>query len=412
MKTGIRIILAVLTVVNFAFAQKIDQERMDRDIEIAENALSTIIKQQFDRRNMWLDVKANYTPGFGVTMRLPNDNSSWIYEYNVKGRGGATIIAPPAGGSYSSPVVVYSSGGSDDSNSNNNSYGNGYSKSNGDKLMEKDKDKGKDKNLESRDSARTAFYTAMIKASKDFIADYGDLLSQLTPEEKILITNRGEGGRFYYDYNKNSKRLLVTIEGTKGDIIAFKQGKITRDQMMSKIKVVNTETTNEIETDLELFSSIMSRLYRSDLSKTFYTDENIYYERLKDFGVIYYMSAYSGYEMDRTVTDKDNGRLWRLPTQRLEGLTQEQRDKKVTELYPQFEKELKDNIVEYAQTVKSLKDEEMFVFNIQITKCVGCNIPSSLELSLKNSMVRKLAAGQATKAEVVAAINVKKGPNQ
>lgn len=377
--------------VGSAFAQaKIDNERMDRDLEIAENALATIIKQQFEKRQMWLEVKATYMPGYGVTMRLPNDNSNWIYEYNVKGRA---VVAPtPAGvGSSGSPVIVYSSGSDDD-----------------------DGRKGKDTKRElSRDSARTVFYTKMIQASKDFIADYGDLLSQLQPEDKILITNRGDGGRYYYDWNnKSQKRRLVTIEGTKADIASFRQGKITREQMLSKIKVVNTETSNEVETDLELLSSIMGRLYRSDLSKTFYTDENIYYERMKDFGVIYYMSAYSSSEQNRTPGDRNAGKVWTMPTQRLEGLSQEQRDKKVIELYPQFEKDLKDNIVEYAQTVKSLKDEELFVFNVQLTKCTGCNIPASLELSVKNGLIRKVAAGQATKAEVVSQMNVKKGPAQ
>ena len=399
MKNSIRIIVALLIIVSPAFSQsKIDNDRMDRDIEIAENALATIIKQQYDKRQMWLEVKATYMPGYGVTMRLPNDNSSWIYEYGLK-TGARAVIAPPApagvaGGS--TPVIVYSSGSNEDSKE--------Y----------KDKDKGKEKTrtTEARDSARAEFYSKMIKASKDFIADYGDLLSQLQPDEKILITNRGDGGRFYYDYNKNQKRVLVTIEGTKADISAFRQGKMTREQMMSKIKVVNTETTNEIETDLELLSSIIGRLYRSDLSKTFYTDDNIYYERLKDFGVIYYMTAYSSSEQNRSAADRNAGKIWTMPTQRLEGLTQEQRDKKVVELYPQFEKDLKDNIIEYAQTVKSLKDEEMLVFNVQLTKCTGCNIPSSLELSVKNGVIRKLAAGQSSKAEAVSAINVKKGPNQ
>lgn len=395
---NVRFIIILLFTVTSAFSQnKIDTERMDRDIEIAENALATIIKQKYDKRNMWLEVKANYTPGFGVTMRLPNDNSNWIYEYNLKdlkelkdGRG-RTVIAPTPIPSGVPPVVVYSSGDDD---------------------RHDDRDKEKLKRNQSRDSARAVFYGRMIEASMEFIADYGDLLSQLQPNEKILITNRGDGGRFYYDYNRSEKKTLVTIEGTKGDITSFRQGKLTRDQMMQKIKVVNTESSNEIETDLELFSSIMGRLYRSDLSKTFYTDENIYYERLKDFGVMYYMSAYSSSEQSRRGSDKPEGKIWAMPTLRLEGLTQEQRDKKVIELYPMFEKEIKENIVEYAQTIKSLKDEEMIVFNIQLTKCVGCNIPSSLELSLKNGQVRKLVAGQATKADVVAAINVKKGVAQ
>lgn len=399
MKNTIRIIVALLITVSSAFAQgKIDTERMERDIQIAENALATIIKQQFEKKGMWLDVKANYTPGFGVTMRLPNDNSTWIYEYGGKGRA---VLAPPAavgvggggGVAVTPPVVVYSSGDE----------------------YRRDEKKDRVKTDAQRDSARAVYYQAMIKASKDFIADYGDLLSQLQPDEKILITNRGEGGRFYYDYHKSQKRTLVTIEGSKADISAFRQGKITREQMLSKIKVVNTETADEVETDLELLSSILGRLYRSDLAKTFYTDENIYYERMKDFGVIYYMSAYSSseqYRDGRQNSSTTTGKIWTMPTQKLEGLTQEQRDKKVVELYPLFEKEIKDNIVEYAQTVRSLKDDEMFVFNIQLTKCVGCNIPSTLELSLKSSMVKKLAANQVSKSEVVSAINVKKGPNQ
>jgi hypothetical protein len=379
-----------LLTVGSAFSQgKIDQDRMSRDIEIAENALATIIKQQFDKRQMWLEVKGSYMPGYGITMRLPNDNSNWIYEYKLNGRA---VIAPAgsSGGSGNS-VTVYTTDDGED----------------------KDRDKEKAKRELSRDSARTVFYTKMIQASKDFIADYGDLLSQLQPEEKILITNRGEGGR-YYDWNgsKSQKRRLVTIEGTKSDISAFRQGKITREQMMSKIKVVNTETTNEVETDLELLSSILGRLYRSDLSKTYYTDDNIYYERMKDFGVIYYMTAYSSSEQNRSGADRNSGKMWTMPTQKLEGLTQEQRDKKVIELYPAFEKELKENIVEYAQTVKSLKNDELFVFNVQLTKCTGCNIPLTLELSVKNDVIRKVAAGQTSKADAVAQMNVKKGPNQ
>jgi hypothetical protein len=410
-------IVAFFVAITASAQTKVDQERMSRDLAIAENALGTIIKQQFDKRSMWFDIKSAYTSGFGVTMRLPNDNNNlwsvdtYSYGYNVRGGNGTAYIAPPAPNGVGG-VMVYDARGSNNNDNDNNDSDRPLKA----KEPKEDREKLKRKQIALSDSARSAYYNAMIKASKDFLADYGDLISQLPAEEKILITNRGEGGR-YYNYSwgadgKNQKRQLVTIEATKGDISSFRQGKITREQMLAKIKVVNTESTNEVETDLELFSSIIGRLYRSDLSKTFYSDDNIYYERLKEFGVIYYMTAYSGVEQNRTPEDKTEGRLWRMPTQRLEGLTQEQRNKKVIEIYPQFEKELKENIVEYAQTVKSLKDDEMIVFNVQVTKCVGCNIPSTLELTLKNGLVRKLAAGQTSKAEVVNAINVKKGVAQ
>jgi hypothetical protein len=260
-----------------------------------------------------------------------------------------------------------------------------------------------------QDSAKTVYYNRIIKASKDFLADYGDVLSQLAPEEKIMITNRGEGYRYmYWDHNTGS-RTMVTVEATKGDISSFKQGKITRDQMMAKIRVVNTESTNEVNTDLELLSSIMNRLYRSDLAKTYYVDESIYYERMKEFGVIYYMAVVSSVEQD---VAQGQGRRHRMPTQKLQDLDQAQRDKKVTELYPAFEKDIKENIIEYARTLNSLGPDEMVVFNVRLTKCEQCGIPSSIELSVKNSVLKEYSEGKITKDAAAARMNVKKGPAQ
>src|SRR5258706_2217305 len=53
---------------------KIDEERMGRDIEVAENVLSTLIRQQLNKRNFFpFEVEGNYSPGYGVTFRLPMD---------------------------------------------------------------------------------------------------------------------------------------------------------------------------------------------------------------------------------------------------------------------------------------------------------------------------------------------------
>src|SRR5882724_6190986 len=75
------------------FAQtKVDEERMQRDIEIAENILSTMIKQQLNRHNFFpMEVQGSYLPGYGVTFRLPSaefgnifflqgDGDSWNVE--------------------------------------------------------------------------------------------------------------------------------------------------------------------------------------------------------------------------------------------------------------------------------------------------------------------------------------------
>src|ERR1700754_732404 len=90
----------------------------------------------------------------------------------------------------------------------------------------------------------------------------------------------------FWVYGQKAKRSLLSVEATKADLTSFRQGKITRDQLMAKIKVINTVSSEKSEPDMELLSSIFNRLYQADLSKTYYVQGNPYYERLTDFGAI------------------------------------------------------------------------------------------------------------------------------
>src|SRR5690606_2838209 len=182
------------------------------------------------------------------------------------------------------------------------------------------------------------------------------------------------------------------------------QGKLSREQALKKLHIVNTEALDVREPDLEMLSSIFSRLYRPDLSKTYFTEGNVYYERLRDFGAVYYMRVVSSNE---TAPNR-----YFMPTVGLDNLDQAARDKKVTELYPVFEQDVKENMLEYGRTVRSLKDDENLVFNISLTRCTGCGIPGTLELSLKASVLRDFGAGKIDKNTAMSRIQVKKGQSQ
>jgi hypothetical protein len=162
---------------------------------------------------------------------------------------------------------------------------------------------------------------------------------------------------------------------------------------------------DELQPDLELLTSIFNRLYQRDLSKTYFTEDNVYYERLKEYGVIYYMEVYSS-------NQSEFDRKYIMPTIGLEGLTQEERDLKVKELYPQFERDIKADILEYGRTVKSLKPEEFLVFNIKLTKCQLCGIPSSLELAVQADVLNNYSSGKLSKEAALNKISIKKGNNQ
>lgn len=379
-------------------AQKFDQERMDRDIAVAENVLATLIRQQFNNQRTFfqLQVRGSYQAGYGVTFALPADYTTPIafqYSGEISGWG------PPPGGVNG--FSIYSSDGAPSRS--------------GDVVINDEKsstairlkDKSRERVRIDMDSIRDASNLKVIEAAKTFLLDYGDLIAQLAPNEKVIVSNQGNQPRAWVNQIFSApKRTHLSVEALKSDLSQLREGKITRAQAASKLKVVNTETMEEVEADLELLSSIFSRLYSEDISKTFFVGDNVYFERLKDFGAIYYMTMYSGIELG------DYSRRYVMPTLGLTDVDQVTKDKKVKELYPKFERELKDNILEYGRTLKSLKDDEVLVFQVTVAKCGGCAIPSTLEVTLKGSALKDYSVGKADKAATMSKLNIRKGAEQ
>ena len=386
MNFWITAILAMTLQSQASLAQTFDEARMKRDIEVAENILATLIKHEMDQQRTFfgLDVKGSYLPGYGVTFRLPADQSMpFVISITDDDMRGASVISDGIGYRYS----ITTNG------SNENKEG----REDALNLKERIKEK---KQL-SLDSLRSSYNLGVINAAKNFILDYGDVISQLAPSEKIIVTNQHDRPQFYFN---TGKRTRIAVEGTRQDVTALKQGKITREQALKKLTVINTESVETREQDMEMLSSIFSRLYRPDLSKTYFVDGNVYYERLKDYGAVFYMQMVSSVEKSLN--------RFSIPTLALENLDQDARDKKVKELYPAFEEDIKENILEYGRTVKSLKDNEMLIFNISLTKCINCAIPTTLELSIPGSVLKDLGSGKIGKNEAMGKFTLKKGAQQ
>jgi hypothetical protein len=383
-------VIILLAGTSVSYGQKIDEDRMQRDIAVGENVLGTLIKQELANQRTFfpLEINGSYQAGYGVTFTLPADYTT-------------QMLFTIAGGEN-----VYISGGQS------------FNVSNGNNRVETVEEEavtitGKTDNLKDRvrekrrldmDSIRSTYNEKVIEAAKTFLVDYGDMITQLSPQEKIIITNQGNQSRVINVYFNTPTRTHLAVETSKADLTQYKQGKISRDQALAKIKVLNTETMDTVEPDLELLSSIFSRLYRADLSKTYFTEDNIFYEHLKDYGVIFYMQVFGGVERGY--------RRYLMPTINLDNIDLETRNKKVTELYPKFEQDLKENILEYGKTLKSLKSEEVLIFQVQVTKCPGCGIPSTLECAIKGSVLKDFSAGKVDKNAAMGKFVVKKGPDQ
>ena len=377
--------LAVTTAVT-ASAQQVDQERMNRDIKVAENVLVTLIKQKLDGDRMFfpLSVTGSYQKGFGVTFMLPADYTT-----------------PIAFGLSKYDEMLFLR----ENRVHGVNTGPGRNRAPENEARTRNDWTLKDRRQLNLDSLRDLSNTRVIEAAKEFLVDYGDMLSQVPSDEKILITNRGNQPRMWVGALVPAPdRTHLSIELKKADLNAMKQGSIGRDELLKRISIVTAKATDEVEPDLELLSTIFSRLYRPDLSNTFFIEGTVPYERLKDFGVVYYMQVYSANRTFNSTYD--------MPTVGLHDISQEQRDEKVKQLYPKFEQELKENIVEYGRTLKSLAGDEQLIFNVSLTQCRQCHIPSTLELSVEGSVLKNYNEGKTNKDAAISSISLKRGPDQ
>ena len=379
------ILTLMILVTQASLAQEVDRERMNRDLRVAENVLVTLIRQKMEGNRMFfpLSVTGSYQPGVGVTFALPADYTTPIafglparsYDVNtwnerVQGVSGGVVRRQQA------PVE-----------------------------RESDEWRLKDRQQLNLDSLRDLSNERIIEAAREFLADYGSLLSQLPSGESVVITNRGDQPRQWVgSLVPAPSRMLLSVEASTDDINALRNARISRDEFVKRIRTTTAEVTGDVEPDLELLSTIFSRLYRQDLSTTFFVDGTIPYERLKDFGVVYYMRVFSA---NRTFNS-----TYYMPTVGLRDINQQERDSKVKELYPRFESELKENILEYGRTLKSLDDDEQLVFNVAITQCIQCHIPSTLELSIQGSDLKAYNEGKTDKKTALSRIVSRRGPDQ
>lgn len=353
-----------------AFGQ-IDQERMERDLKIAENILGTLSKNDNDRsffssRN----VESNYVPDYGVIFSLPQTS---IVHFS---------------GSKGNRRTVISSGGND-------GYSYAISSSSND-----DED-------EIKEVSKEEFSEEVDRLLKErmtlFLVDYADLIGQLKPSDRIMINVKSNRNHVWLSNDRVSdKNMGQTAEIAKSDLIAFKSGKASRDATIGKIKF--TKVDDKMEKDLELFSSIFSRLYEPDMSSTYYaSSRNINYERLENLGAIFSMRVYSS-------SSDDSGRHT-IRTTGERGLTQSERDDKVNAMYPEFERTMKQNMIDYGRTIKSLKPSEMLILKVRLTECDDCEMPRSIELSVKGSVLTDFDSGKMSREKAIDAISIKKTSN-
>ncbi|UXX78768.1 hypothetical protein N7E81_15525 [Reichenbachiella carrageenanivorans] len=233
-----------------------------------------------------------------------------------------------------------------------------------------------------------------------FLLEYADLIGQLEDREQIMLVVKSEPQAFTsIPFGGADESAKFSAAVTRKQIADYKTGKISQAAFKSSIYYVETKGSDKKAADLELFASILQRLYKTDLATTYYTSTPILYEQLKNFGVIYKMQMYSSNPVSRD--------YYSMPTLKEGHLSREERDLKVKEMYPKFINELKQNILDYGKTIKSLQPNESILFQIRMSECNSCDLPEEINVLVKNQILQDLDAGKINESKALEQIKVK-----
>ncbi|MBK6265222.1 hypothetical protein JKA74_09240 [Marivirga sp. S37H4] len=409
------IIIGLLFTANILLAQQVDQQKMEKDLKVAQTVLKSLVNE--NQRSHWNNHtngdEAQYIEGFGVILNLPANNMVF-YEFSPE--------LPPMP-DFSEAIVKGMEAverleliiEEEEEEEIDNQEREAERQERRKELQERQQEleqrahtiaKRARAKVMNTDSIREVRQEQKIESIKSFLLDYGHLISQVKDEEKILVMEKGNHHRFYYNSQgvDARKRGKLSAEITMKDIKAYQSGKIDRKEAESRITINLGNEDSPLAKDLALLQSILQRLYQSDLSETYYVQSPIFHEQIEGMGVIFYMDMVSSIQ-----AGKD---LWRVPTQQKESLNQQQRDDLVKKLYPQFEAELKANILEYGKNITSLKDNEQLIFKVAITKCTDCGIPENLELQINGKVLKELKSGKLDEKQALQQLKITQGEMQ
>jgi hypothetical protein len=386
------------------WAQKVDQERMNRDVKITEKVLRTLFKTGSEDYEDHFAVSSNgsikgtYIPNYGVLFRIPqmffnNINNEVVY---IGESGNKMLMNNRVKlvnmDKYNSGDVVYWLG--------DNVISTKQVKI-GNRLRKQKLVKGI-----SIDSVLNGRRDKALKLIKIFLRDYSSLLSQLSDNDKIVVT---------YDRVLNMSRLFRNHPELKDKnslmvSVDYKDVKANRGKALEKkMKVSSLKVAPENRLQLEVFRKIIDELYerRNTDGKSFYRSGRSNYTQLDGFGVIYDFRLRAprknGVAYAVTYNVGNNGAVVfntnKKDKNKDKNLTDEQRRKKREEAklayqkvlgkaYAKLEKDLKKHLADYGKTLRNIPPNEMLMFNVRLSSMYSnCCDENGKEMKMPRMLV-------------------------
>jgi hypothetical protein len=188
-----------------------------------------------------------------------------------------------------------------------------------------------------------------------------------------------------------SGHTQVTAEAKQEDIVAMHNGKISGEEFGRRIRYHDDTQKKEATLDYKVFAGVIETVLNNSEEIPFRVNGHINYSQLDGFGVIY--SGKLRNIMRYSVMNDEED----FPT------LSEGQQKKMNEHLDKLERELKVLMLDYGRSLRSLKDDQFILLNLQL---VDRSLTRKWSVKAKKEVINKYDNNLLTRDKALAEIRV------
>lgn len=420
------IIFLFIALINIkSFGQSIDESRMQKDIEVTEAILNEIFNPEESSRYVanenyryFIDKKeiestGVYIENYGVIFKVPQ--STQKLDYVVI--DGKRIITTSKNGTLKlkaningQKVKKYESDGVT------------FFYINEDEDIKDDETISLEKWKNEINKKNDEYISDTKEKIQDFFMTYADLIGQLDSKENIMIVSQTEeinenwfyhykvkNTIFHYDGNKDEVKLKnLTAEITKADLVAFKTGKMSEDEFLKSINYSEGNNEESSKVEYNVLAGVFEKLFEG--IDFIYGGQNVKYERLNNFGIIYEVTANPFQNRIRAQSPRNNIIFKNGELELIKDSETEKEIKKQKEERDIFIQQIKEYMVQYGRTLRSLNDNEILMLDVVLNSNLwndANNVSKKMKLTITKANLDAYDKGTISFEDAVAKVKTK-----
>ncbi|MBO6497250.1 MAG: hypothetical protein JJ978_16920 [Roseivirga sp.] len=255
--------------------------------------------------------------------------------------------------------------------------------------------------------------------SKEFLTNYGSLLTELKSGEKLMLNidytarqkreeNRSSSRARFVSSSRNMKKRMQSSISYKA-LNDFSTGKINLQQAMEAVETKIVEDADKEMTDAKILAGILDDLMQTSMDGKFRRRSKTNWTYFDGFGLMFNIQMSTSSSTSEMIIYSQSARtITRTEDSEVEK-EREELMKELEEAYPDFEDMLKENIVQYGRTLRSLGAGESVIVNVDFGSGVrDSKMPRSIRMVVPKSSIDAYAKGQKSLEQVKKEIDIKK----